>query len=164
MDAFNVSTDQVEIGAVQFSESAADIISLSDDSAAIKYAISATSQMKLNTNTYAGFKQAKDMIDTAGRPTSKGKLAILLTDGVQNEGLPAKGMADQMKAEQIEIFGIGVGSQVSAKEIQQWVSTPVSDHYFTASDFSSLDKILQAVVAHACPHPPSPPRAMRPLK
>ena len=53
------------------------------------------------------------------------------------------------------VFGIGVGNQVKAAEIESWVSTPVSSHYFSVSAFAALEKILQALIQAACP--PVPP-------
>lgn len=53
------------------------------------------------------------------------------------------------------VFGIGVGQQVKAAEIESWVSPPLSSHYFTVSAFSALEKILRALIQAACP--PVPP-------
>ena len=79
---------------------------------------------------------------------------ILITDGEQNEGKPAVQASQALQAEGAIIFGIGVGSQISAGSLQKWVSLPVSEHYFGVSAFSSLNTILQKIVAGACPHPP----------
>jgi len=58
----------------------------------------------------------------------------------------------------VTVFGVGVGSAIKASEIQSWVSLPVTDHYFSVSSFAALEKILQQIIASACPpHPPSPP-------
>jgi len=156
VNGFNISADQVELAVVQFSEDADTVIGLSDDSAAIHAAVTNLQQMQLNTNTYSGFKQAKDIIDTQGRPNTAGTVVILITDGVQNSGLPAKMETDKLKAQNnATIFGIGVGSQVDKREIDKWVSTPASSHYFGVSAFSGLEKVLKAILAAACPpHPP----------
>ena len=58
----------------------------------------------------------------------------------------------------IEIFGIGVGRAIDKAEIQSWVSTPLSDHYFDVAGFDQLETILQKIIQNACPHPPSAPR------
>ena len=85
------------------------------------YTLYAT-QMAEDTNTYAGFALAKTMLDTTGRPDAKGKLVILMTDGEQNEGQPASVIADALKAEGVEIFGIGVGASISKATMNTCVS------------------------------------------
>ena len=155
VSGFNISTDEVNLGVVQFSSRADQVIGLSADKAAITAAITSLQQMKMNTNTYEGFSVAKDMLDKQGRPTAKGKLVILLTDGIQNSGRPAKIMSDALQAEGAQVFGIGVGSQIDQKELQSWCSQPLSSHYFTVGAFSQLEKILQQIIASACPHPPA---------
>jgi len=153
VDGFSISADEVKLGIVQFSSVATQVIGLSGDKAAIKSQLSSLRQMKENTNTYAGFDKAKSIIDAQGRAVTDGKLAILITDGVQNEGRSASVVADAMKAEQIDIFGIGVGGQIKPSEIQSWCSLPVSDHYFQVSQFGQLELILQKIIQNACPPP-----------
>jgi len=159
IDGFNISADQVEMGVVQFSDAADTVIGLSADAAAIHKAVTNLRQMKRNTNTYNGFNQAKSIIDSQGRKDNKGQVVILITDGMQNAGRPAKEVSDALKAEKVEIFGIGVGRAIDKQEIQSWVSTPLSDHYFDVSGFDQLETILQKIIDSACPHPPSAPRA-----
>jgi len=162
---FKISADQVELGVVQFSEHADTVIGLSDDASAITAAVSSLRQMRMNTNTYAGFTQAQSILSAQGRPGTKGKLVIIITDGVQNMGPPAKVPADALKASGVQIFGVGVGSGADPREIKEWCSCKTStcgDHYFSVSAFDQLEKILQAIIANACPHPPSPPMAALP--
>ena len=157
---FQIAKDQVELGVVQFSSQAATVIDLSDDATKIQAAVTQMSQMQQNTNTYSGFAQAKHIIDTEGRPNTDGKLVLILTDGVQNQGQPAKQVSDALKAENVTVFGVGVGSQVQPSEIKSWCSAPVSDHYFSVSSFAALEKIIQKIIQSACPpHPPPPPPA-----
>ena len=73
VDGFNVSAKHVEIGVVQFSTRAQTVIGLSPDPAAIKAAVSATTEMKENTNTYQGFEQAESVL-ASGRPPPTAKV------------------------------------------------------------------------------------------
>merc|ERR1719387_2861668 len=50
------------------------------DGSAVHSAISNLQQMRLNTNTYAGFSQAKSIIDSQGRTGTAGKLVLIVTD------------------------------------------------------------------------------------
>jgi hypothetical protein len=154
VESFDISDDTVKIGAVQFSDTTADIIELSGNKAAIKSAISSTRQMQENTNTGAGFTAAKTMLANHGRKTNDGQLVLLITDGKPNRGANPKTVADGMKAIGIEIFGVGVGPSIDAAEIKTWVTPPTTGHYFDTKDWASLDKILQSLVANACKHPP----------
>ena len=158
VDSFNISTDQAEVGVVQFSgglfgQNTEIIITLSSDVAAIKAAVSSAQQMKEDTNTYAGFEAAKKMLDGQGRSDAKGKVVILITDGDQNDGRPAVVAARELKAENATIFGVGVGSSVNTQKLEQWVTSPASQHYFSVSDFAHLRTILERIIAGACPHP-----------
>ena len=135
------------------------IVQLSSDAAAVKTALAHTTQMKSQTNTYAGFDTAKTMLAGHKRPGTKGQIVLLITDGDQNEGQPAKIVADQLKQAGVVIFGIAVGSAIGRQHISQWVSAPASNHLFQVTGFSALDKVLNTIVANAChPKPPSPPK------
>ena len=159
---FHIAADQVELGVVQFSSSADTVIGLSSDASAIKSAISTLPQMRGNTNTGAGFSQAKSILDTQGRPNTAGKLAIIITDGRQNMGTPAEDISDALQKEGVAVFGVGVGNQIDPAEIQRWCSKPLDSHYFSVSDFSHLETILQKIIKDACkPHPPPLPEFLQ---
>ena len=162
---FQISADQVELGVVQFSESADTVIGLSADAGAITSAVSSLQQMRMNTNTYAGFTQAKHILDTQGRSGTKGKLVIIITDGVQNEGPPAKIIADTMKSSGVQIFGVGVGRGADPQEIKQWcscASTPCDDHYFSVSAFDQARAAWRSSLA--APRLAKPPPSQAPRK
>jgi len=151
VDSFDIGPTKVKVGALQFSDSATKIVDLSGDKSAIQSAISGTRQMKLNTNTGKGLQLAKDLIDSEGRANAS-KAVILITDGKSNQGVNPTTVASSIKAEGIEVFGIGVGSSISVSELQSLCSTPLSDHYFTTTGFSDLDKVLQALIKSSCHH------------
>ena len=72
------------------------------------------------------------------RPGSAGQIVIIVTDGDQNQGLPAESTASALKAEGVTIFGVGVGPDVKQSKIEKWVSLPVSEHDFPVSDWGSI--------------------------
>lgn len=152
VDAFTVAADQVELAVVQFSSFVRTVVGLSDDPAAIKAKVSREHQMGDMTNTYKGFQQAKSILDTQGRAGTKGKIVILLTDGAQDDGLPAKIEAVALQNEGVEIFGVGVGHAIDKRELTSWVSAPASEHYFSVKAWDDLAKMLKQIVANACPH------------
>jgi hypothetical protein len=161
IDGFNMSADQVEVGVVQFASISELVIGLTPDKAAVQSAVTNLRQMKQNTNTYAGFKTAQDEIHAHGRTGTNGTLVILLTDGKQNQGLPASVIANDLKTtDKATIFGIGVGPDVDEPELQSWCSLPLSSHYFKVDDWSALQKVLNQILADACPPPAPPPPAL----
>ena len=160
IDGFSISKDEVEIGIVQFSSISTLEIGLSPDKAAIQAIVTNLPQMMSNTDTYAGFETAQTEIRAHRRPNTNGTLVIILTDGKQNQGQPASVITDQLKTvDKAEIFGIGVGPDIDEVELQSWCSTPLPQHYFKVDDWSDLHKIIDQIVANACPqpHPPSSP-------
>jgi uncharacterized protein YegL len=152
VDAFNVSAVEAEIAAVQFSDVAETIIGLSSDPTAIKAAVTAEAQIALGTNTYDGFERARTILEGSSR-SPKGKIVFLVTDGRQDQGMPAMAQAVELQKEGVIIFGIGVGRDVDERELESWVSTPVSQHYFKVDHFADLLVIVQKVVRNACPPP-----------
>ena len=153
VDAFHLSTDQAEIGALQFATGERVISPITADAARLKSLIGSESQMRGGTNTYAGFAAAKLLLDSHQRAGLKGKLVFLITDGRQNRGLPAKSESVKLQAEGATIFGIGVGNHIDAQELESWVSTPVSEHFFSVAAFDKLDQILKKLISNACPPP-----------
>ena len=87
---------------------------------------------------------------------SAGQIVIIVTDGDQNQGLPAESTVSALKAEGVTIFGVGVGPDVKQSKIEKWVSLPVSEHDFPVSDWGSLQAILKKLIAAACPPTPPP--------
>jgi len=136
---------------VQFSSFVRTVIGLSSDASAIKDKVSREYQMRDMTNTHKGFSQAKYILDTQGRAGTKGKLVILLTDGAQDEGFPAKAEAVALQNEGTVIFGVGVGRAVDTQELESWVSQPAAQHYFPVAGFADLAKVLSQIVHGACP-------------
>jgi Ca-activated chloride channel homolog len=96
---------------------------------------------------------------------ARGRVMVLLTDGVANAGILAPEKASEIaKAEKIKIYSIGLGPQPSAKGLSRlfWQLQQTSDldektlksmsqmtqgQYFRASDEKSLEKIYQKIDA-----------------
>jgi Ca-activated chloride channel family protein len=93
----------------------------------------------------------------------KGRVMVLLTDGVTNAGiLPPEKAAEIAKAEKIKIYAIGLGPQTQGKSLSSifWqlqqssdldektlksISSLTKGQYFRASDEKSLEKIYQQI-------------------
>ena len=158
VDAFNVSDATGHIGALQFSDVVHTIIPLSPDKAAIERAIAREQQLAINTQTHKALVAAEKMFAEYGRAAIDAKVLILLTDGRADPPNPLP-IADQIKAENVTFFGVGVGKDVNKAELASYVSPPVADHFFYTDSYGQLKKILDALVNSACKHPPSPPPA-----
>ena len=159
---FKIGPNDAKVGAIQFSSSVATISAMTTDAAALNSALASTRQMKMNTNTGAGFNAAKQMLDSQGRGAAvNASLVILVTDGKANMGPNPDTAAAAICAEaKHQVFGIGVGAGTDPAEIQGWVcpkSGSPPDHYFPSPDWSSVDTLLEKILDKACPKPPPPP-------
>lgn len=108
-----------------------------------------------------GFTNLKSGIDLAtgeltggnDRPdgTSPDKM-IIITDGHPNRPLPsgtaddvAKASADAARAAGIEVFVVGVGSDVNTSYLQNEIADDdvLPGHYFSVSGYSGLQTVLE---------------------
>ena len=108
------------------------------------------------TNLKSGIDLAKGELDNPGdlhdRPdlTSPDKM-IIVTDGHPNRPLPegtaddvAIAAADAARAAGIEIFVVGVGSDVNTAFLRDEIADD-PDHYYSVSDYSGLETALQNI-------------------
>ena len=101
------------------------------------------------TNLKAGIDLATTELNVNDRPdiTSPDKM-IIITDGHPNRPLPsdtaddaAKASADAARAAGIEVFVVGVGSDVNAAYLQTVADDAA--HYFSVADYTQLETTLE---------------------
>lgn len=108
------------------------------------------------TNLAQGIDLAKTELDNPGDGHDRADITspdfmVIITDGHPNRPLPsgtaddvAATSADNARASDIEIFVVGVGSDVN----QTYLETEIADdaaHYFSVSDYSELQDTLEAL-------------------
>ena len=103
-----------------------------------------------HTNTTGGLRAARMELFARDRPDVP-DVILLMTDGKptrEEGGLISE--ASRIKADGIQLIGVGVGSDVDANLIRSLVTTPPNDFYFPVSDFNSLRNRLDSIVGATC--------------
>ena len=99
----------------------------------------------------SGLSAAQSDLIANGRPLTVAKrIAILITDGVNNQGPDPVAVATKMKAQGTEIYCIGVGSGVDKGALLALASDPPQAHLFTVAEFSQLASIIGALTFQSC--------------
>lgn len=148
------SADGVHVGQSSFSSTATLDLHLTDDEAASHLAINGLTSGG-TTDLEAGITLAIAELDNSHeheRSTTPDAI-VIVTDGnpnVPNEvtgAADAAAAADLARAAGIEVFVIGVGSDVDATYLETEIADPSPDHYFSAADFTELQAILTDLIA-----------------
>lgn len=115
------------------------------------------------TNIYDGLKNIQRELTINDVRSGSKKVVVLLTDGVPTEPkqtgvkdypqISAKEVAESIKADNIEIFTIGLGKDIS-EDFLKSISTD-SSHYFHAPKKEVLSDIYKTIGTGICPKKPS---------
>lgn len=70
-------------------------------------------------------------------------IMIVLTDGKTNEGSDPVAQAQEAKDAGIEIFAIGIGSDVNEGDLKEIASDPTKDHYFNPENATELREVFR---------------------
>jgi uncharacterized protein YegL len=147
------TTTLAHIGQTSFSTSGSLDLHLTDSEAAAHAAINALVSGGL-TNLAAGINLAVGELDNthAHERPSIDDVIIIITDGNPNQPggqvagrAAASASADAARAAGIEVFVVGVGSDVDAT----YLKTDIADddaHYFAAANFSDLQAVLETLL------------------
>lgn len=152
VDALDLTVPGVHAGQTSFSTSGTLDQELTGGEASMNAAIAALTSGGL-TNLKSGIDLAVGELGGANdRPdvTSPDKM-VIITDGHPNRPLPsstaddvAAASATAAKALGIEIFVVGVGSDVNTAYLQS-IASPGAGHYFTVNDYSALETTLENI-------------------
>lgn len=149
VDALNPTPAGTHIGQSSFSSTGSLDLHLSDNATAVKTAIDLLVSGGL-TNLKEGIEYATAELDNghAHERPAVPDFMVVLTDG--NPNVPGsteaeakafgKAAADAAKAAGVEIFVVGIGSDLDATYLKTIASG--DDHYFAASDFTTLEAEL----------------------
>lgn len=151
VDSLGLTTTGIHAGQSSFSTTGSLDQILTGSEASLDAAIAAL--------TSGGFTNLKSGIDLAtgeltggnDRPdVSSPDKMIIITDGHPNRPLPsgtaddvAATAADAARAAGIEVFVVGVGSDVDATFLQNEVADAGAGHYFSVSNYADLQTTLQ---------------------
>lgn len=154
VDALGLTTLGIHAGQTSFATTGTHDHNLTDNETSLKAAIDAL--------VSGGFTNLKEGIDLANvelasvrdrADLSSPDKMIIVTDGHPNRPLPsgtaddqAATSADAARAAGVEIFVVGVGSDVDATYLQNEIADPDDpgeQHYYSTSDYSGLETALE---------------------
>ncbi|XP_033099137.1 sushi, von Willebrand factor type A, EGF and pentraxin domain-containing protein 1-like [Anneissia japonica] len=70
---------------------------------------------------------------------------FMMTDGKSNDGNPVAAAQRLRETEDVEIFAVGIGSQVKRDELRAIASTPYTSHVFLINSFSDLATLAEII-------------------
>ncbi|XP_073729648.1 collagen alpha-6(VI) chain isoform X2 [Misgurnus anguillicaudatus] len=150
---FEVSSDKVQIGLVQYSDKPHTEFFLNtyrNKEEIINY-ITNLRYIKGGTNTGQGleFLLRTHFIQEAGSRIQHEvpQIAIVITDGESQDEVQSH--AQKLRESGIELFAIGIKDTDEAM-LKQIASKPHSQHVYSVSDFAALKGIFQSVIHQLC--------------
>ena len=150
---FDVGPKNTQFAAVQYSGKPRPSFYFQDIKTRkdLKNAIKRMQYQGGNTATGAAidFARTNTFSTRLGSRKNAKKVAIIITDGesLQDDvGPPAK----RMKADDIQIFCIGIGDAVNQNELELMASDPKDEHIFHVDNFDTIVEIEREILRDVC--------------
>jgi hypothetical protein len=138
------------IGIIGFSTGAQTITGLTGNEPALHTAVNGMAYPGGVTETLTGLQAAAAMLAASSRPGAP-KVIIVETDGVWNPTTQNPTTeAQNLVAQGISIFAVGVGSGVNPAQLQA-IAGGDADHVFSATDYDGLDGALNDALTEIVP-------------
>jgi len=137
---------------VQFSDSVLSKIEVPFTSSlnVIVNGVQSMTQIKGSTAIGRGLELCQEQIVTHRQPGMP-NIILLITDGVENDGIPCIPEAEKIKENGTEIFVIGVGGDTNFTSLYDMASYPkLGVHLFNISSYDVLDSITETVTEGLC--------------
>ena len=147
---FQIGPNRARFGVITFSNDARVNINLGEINAAFEFR-KAVNQIQFQpglTNTAAAIELARQQFRQNGRQDTP-HILLVVTDGRSNDRDATLQAAANTRAHDIEVFTIGIGSNVDTDELNAVASDPDSKHVFLLADFS-FDSLLQPLAKRVC--------------
>ncbi|XP_063307816.1 collagen alpha-1(XXI) chain-like [Pelobates fuscus] len=111
-----------------------------------------------NTQTGRAIKFATNNVFTTSQRTNvaKNRIAIVVTDGKSQDDVVEQAM--EAKAQNIVMFAVGVGSEITTSELVTIANSPSSDYVLYAQDYTTIDKIKETMQQKICEESVCPTR------
>ena len=78
------------------------------------------------------------------------QIGILLTDGRSNQGHSVSDAARQLRQRGVNMFSIGIGSNLNMYELRDVATDPDSTHVFRLDGFDNLSEFVDQMSTVAC--------------
>lgn len=123
--------------------------------------ISALKSMKYlggNTQTGRAIQFAtENVFPSSQRPNlTKNRIAIVVTDGKSQDDVVE--IAAQARAQNIIMFAVGVGSEITKSELVAIANSPSTDYVLYAEDYTTIDRIKETMQQKICEESVCPTR------
>lgn len=164
----NIGPDRVQVGVVIFGNTAEPQFQLNTyrNKADIINRIDRIPYLDQSTNTPEAIRYTRTTMfsqQNGDRPFAPNS-AIIITDGVPRVPTDLREAlrltiqeADLARQQNINVFAIGVGPEITQSNLNQIANQPSSQYTFKVDQFRQLENILIQVSSAACAGTPSPP-------
>ncbi|XP_073534842.1 uncharacterized protein [Phyllobates terribilis] len=111
-----------------------------------------------NTQTGRAIKFATENVFPSSQRTNlaKNKIAIVVTDGKSQDEVVE--IAAQARAQDIIMFAVGVGSEITKSELVAIANSPSTDYVLYAEDYTTIDRIKETMQQKICEESVCPTR------
>ncbi|XP_053571811.1 collagen alpha-1(XXI) chain-like [Bombina bombina] len=111
-----------------------------------------------NTQTGRAIKFATENVFPSSQRTNiaKNRIAIVVTDGKSQDDVVES--ATQARAQNIIMFAVGVGSEITKSELVAIANTPSTDYVLYAEDYTTIDRIKETMQQKLCEESVCPTR------
>ncbi|KAG8571697.1 hypothetical protein GDO81_011755 [Engystomops pustulosus] len=111
-----------------------------------------------NTQTGQAIKFATENVFPSSQRTNlaKNKIAIVVTDGKSQDDVVD--IAAQARSQDIIMFAVGVGSEITKSELVAIANSPSTDYVLYAEDYTTIDRIKETMQQKICEESVCPTR------
>ncbi len=155
IDNLNIGPNKVKVGIVNYSSSAIlvkSLINTDQDKATLKAAVRNLPYLDSTTATGDALAMANKVFFANPRDFTP-RVTVVFTDGYSNTGSDVYSEADLLKKQNVEIFTVGIGSDIDHNELDQIASIPASKYKKLISNYNELYAAINDITTTACSTP-----------
>ncbi|XP_076149328.1 collagen alpha-1(XXI) chain [Alosa pseudoharengus] len=149
---FDVSFHHTQVAVVQYSDTPRLEISLGQQQTSedLLNAISSISYLGGKTQTGRAIKFATDHVFSSHNRTlpARNRIAVVLTDGRSQDDVVDA--AVEAKAQNIALFAVGVGNEITNSELVSMANEPPSTYVLYTEDYTSIGNIKDVMEQKLC--------------
>ncbi|TTC44335.1 Collagen alpha-1(XXI) chain [Bagarius yarrelli] len=162
--SFDVSSRHTQVAVIQYSDTPRLEIPLGkhQDTQSLLRDIAAISYLGGKTQTGRAIKFATDHVFSGLNHTTKTnrkRIAVVLTDGRSQDDVVDPAM--EAKAQNIVLFAVGVGDEITNAELVSMANKPASTYVLHVEDYTSIGNIRDAMEQKLCEESVCPLRIPR---
>lgn len=154
VDMFQIGHNEIRVGVAIFSSKVYPQFRLIDypTKRSLQKAIRLIQQRHGDTNTASAIRHMRKRMfkKRQGARRNVPHVGIIVTDGRSDNTLTTLLEANLARRSGINLFAIGIGSQVYNYELNAIASEPKDEYVFTVNSFEALDSIKKLLAAKTC--------------